>query len=103
MAKSNAQLCRESRQRRNQKKEALDQKDLVLPFPAGTRNALAQLMEWHSHDDQREAIATMIHRLHEAGREASAPFFAVSRHEITITEKLSRQLKEFAASRSTEE
>jgi len=95
MAKTNAQRCKESRARRKALETALDQTDLLLPMPAGTRHALDQLMAWTGHSDPREALSTAIHRLHAAGAAASAPYFAVSRHEITISAKASRQLDIF--------
>lgn len=82
--KSNAQKCKEYRQRKG--------KAISLPFPDSTHRALAELMEWHEHDDRREAIATMIHRLHEAGPEASARFLSVFRHQYTPSDELVRKL-----------
>lgn len=82
--KSNAQKCREYRERNG--------KAISLPLPEATHRALSELMEWHGHDDRREAIATMIHRLHEAGPEASARFLAVFRHQYTPTDELVQRL-----------
>lgn len=66
-------------------------------LPAAPDAALAELMSWHGVDDWREAIQTLLIRLQEAGPEASAPFLAVSRHEITVSAKVSRKLAEFVA------
>lgn len=97
MAKSNA-----DRQADKQKKEKADLERLggrICRFhlPGAPDAALAELMEWHGVSDWREAIQTLVLRLHAAGPEASAPFLAVSRHEITISPKVSRILAEFAA------
>lgn len=97
MAKSNA-----DRQADKQKKEKADLERLggrICRFhlPAEPSAALAELMAWHGHTDWREAIQTLLLRLHAAGPEASAAILAVSRHEITISAKVSRQLAEFAA------
>lgn len=84
MAKSNAQKCREYRQRQGAA--------IGLPMPPATKQALEDLMAWHGFDDQREAIATMIHRMHELGRDGSAALFTVPRHEVEITENVARTL-----------
>lgn len=67
MAKSNAQKCKDYR-----KKAKAKGRKLSLPLPEGTDKALAELMAWHSHTDDREAICTFIHQLHAMGREGSA-------------------------------
>jgi len=101
MAKSNAQKCRDYRAKKAQREEALGEQIVSLPLPAGTRSALADLMEWHGFDDQREAISTMIHRLHEAGQEGSGRFMEVSQHEVVVSEKVLRRLH--AEARSDEQ
>jgi len=73
LAKSNAQKCREYRKRQD--------KQIKLPMPPATHQALADLMAWHGFEDQREAVATMIHRLHELGREGSAAMLSVPEHK----------------------
>ena len=78
MAKSNAQKCKAYRAKQG--------KQINLPMPQATEQALAELMEWHGHDDGREAIATFIHRLHELGRDGSRSLFEVSRHAFTPTD-----------------
>lgn len=84
MAKSNAQKCREYRQRQGAA--------ISLPMPPATKQALEDLMAWHGFDDQREAIATMIHRMHELGREGSTELFTVPRHEYQPSEELVHRL-----------
>ena len=66
-------------------------------LPAAPDAALAELMSWHDVGDWREAIQTLLLRLHAAGPEASEPFLAVSRHKISVSPKVSRQLAEFVA------
>lgn len=83
--KSNAQKCAEYRQRQG--------KAISLPFPDGIHRDLEQLMEWHEHEDRREAISTMIRRLREAGPEASAPYLAVDQHQFTPDEALVQRLQ----------
>ncbi len=103
MAKSNAQKCRDYRAKKAQRKEALGEQVVSLPLPAGTRSALSDLMAWHGFDDQREAISTMIHRLHEAGPVGSAEFLRVSQHEVVVSEKVLRRLHAEARSNEQQE
>ncbi len=84
MAKSNAQKCRDYRKRRGDV--------VVVPTPPGTAKALADLMKWHGFDDKREAIDTLIHRLHEMGEEGSRAAFAVKRHGFTPSDELLERL-----------
>ncbi|MFI8479670.1 hypothetical protein ACIGCM_03775 [Pseudomonas sp. NPDC078700] len=90
MAKDNATRQREKRAKQKQRLELLGEKVINLPLPASTAKCLEELMHQHGFTDQREAIATMIHRLHEAGSEAATPFLIVPRHKITISEKVSQ-------------
>lgn len=92
MAKDNAQKCRDYRAKKKQRLEQIGEEVISLPLPGGTRKALADLMAWHGFEDQREAISTMIHRLHEAGLEGAAPFLSVPQHEIRISESVLRRL-----------
>lgn len=72
MAKSNAQKCKDYR-----KKAKTKGRKLSLPLPEGTDKALADLMDWHGHTDDREAISTFIHQLHALGPEGSAAALAM--------------------------
>lgn len=94
MAKSSAQRAREYRERKKAKALQLQIEEVSLPLPAGTAAALADLMSWHGFVDRREAIATMIHRLHESGRAASAQFLTVTRHKYEPSENVTRSLRE---------
>lgn len=66
MAKSNAQKCKDYRKSKKAKGRTLS-----LPLPPGTDKALRDLMRWHDHEDDREAIATFIHQLHARGPDGS--------------------------------
>ena len=59
----------------------------------GTRTALAELMAWHGIEEQGEAMTLMIHHLHGLGPQGSAPFFAIPRHEITVSPIVARKLE----------
>ena len=58
----------------------------------GTRNVLADLMEWHGTSDQVEAMTLALHHLHALGPKGAAPFFAPPRHEYVIPENVSKKL-----------
>jgi hypothetical protein len=60
---------------------------------AGTRQVLADLMEWHQIDEQGEAMTLVLHHLHALGPKGSAPFFAPPRHEYVIPENVSAKLQ----------
>lgn len=69
------------------------EEEIRLHCMAGTRQALADLMAWSGIDEQGEAMTLMIHHLHGLGPVGSAQFLAAPRHEITISENVSRELK----------
>lgn len=79
MAKPNKVKCKEWRDSQP--------KVLRVPMPEATRQALNEIMAWHSYTDGREAVAKFIHRLHALGREATAELFAVERHAYSKTEE----------------
>lgn len=100
MAKGNAEKCRDYRAKKKQRLADLGEEVIALPLPSGTRAALDQLMTWHGFEDLREAIATMIHRLPEAGPVGSAGMMMVSQHKIAISQKVLRQLESAGARRA---
>jgi hypothetical protein len=59
----------------------------------GTRQALADLMEWSGITEQGEAMTLMIHHLHALGPSSSLPMLEVPRHEITISTVVARKLE----------
>ena len=97
MAASNAQRQATKNEREKADLKRLGGRICRFHLPDAPDAALAELMEWHGVSDWREAIQTLLLRLHAAGPEASAPFLAVSRHEITMSPKVSRILAEFVA------
>lgn len=84
MAKSNAAKCKDYR-----KKQPAS---IKLPMPEETRRALDELMEWHDFKDAREAIATLITRLHELGCEGSRDIFKVKTHTFVPTDEQINEL-----------
>lgn len=85
MPVSNAKKCKAWRDRQPKKMD--------LPMPEGTRKVLNELMQWHGFEDGREAITTLLHRMHELGPEKSRALFEVSRHQIEITEEMAQRLQ----------
>ena len=69
------------------------EEEIRLHCMAGTRQALSELMAWNGIKEQGEAITLMIHHLHAMGSQKSAPLLATPRHEITISENVSRKLE----------
>ena len=61
------------------------EEELRMHAMAGTRQVLADLMEWHQIDEQGEVMTLALHHLHALGPKGSAPFFAPPRHEINVS------------------
>ncbi|MBV7551998.1 hypothetical protein KW841_06485 [Pseudomonas sp. PDM28] len=75
------------------KRKTRGEEEIRLHCMAGTRQALADLMAWSGIEEQGEAITLMIHHLHALGPQKSAPLLAPPRHEVTISENVSRKLE----------
>lgn len=75
------------------KRKSRGEEELRLHTLEGTRIALSELMAWEGIDEQGEAMTLMIHHLHALGPAASAQFLKAPRHEITISENMSRRLE----------
>lgn len=69
------------------------EEEIRLHCMAGTRQALAELMAWSAIEEQGEAITLMIHHLHAMGPQKCLPMLDPPRHEITISETVSRKLE----------
>ncbi|MGY2257051.1 hypothetical protein [Pseudomonas reactans] len=67
------------------KRVAAAEEELRLRVRPGTRQALAELMEWASIEEQGEALTLMIHHLHALGPGGALPLLRVPRHEITVS------------------
>lgn len=68
-----------------QKRAKAQEEELRLRVRPGTRQALAELMQWAGIAEQGEALTLMIHRLHELGPERCLPMLEVPRHEISLS------------------
>ncbi|WP_095107716.1 hypothetical protein [Pseudomonas sp. Irchel 3E20] len=72
------------------KRLANAEEELRLRVRPGTRQALADLMEWSGITEQGEAMTLMIHRLHELGSKSKA-LLEPPRHEFEISENVARE------------
>lgn len=92
-----------SQQARDEKRRAKAAKngeeDLRMKARAGTRQALAEIMQWAEVEENGEAMTLLIHRIHELGPEAARHFLSAPRHEIVISEYVAQSLERFRLSR----
>lgn len=75
-----------------EKRKRLGEEELRHRVRPGTKQQLADLMEWHGITEQAEAIQLLIMNAHARGPEGSASVLSVPRHEITISENVARKL-----------
>jgi hypothetical protein len=68
-----------------QKRKDGNEEELRMWTKPATRTVLEELMEWHGIGEQAEAMTLALHRLHELGREGSAPFFSPPRHDFKVS------------------
>lgn len=70
------------------KRIAVSEEELRLRVRPGTRQALAELMEWSGITEQGEAMTLMIHHLHAMGSAKCQPLLNPPRHEIEISQNV---------------
>lgn len=87
-----AKTVRERSAKTARKRVANAEEELRLRVRPGTRQALADLMEWSGLTEQSEAMTLMIHRLHEMGSKSKA-ILEPPRHEFEITENVAREFR----------
>lgn len=73
------------------KRVANAEEELRLRVRPGTRQALADLMEWSGITEQGEAMTLMIHHLHAMGSVKCQPLLNPPRHEIEISQNVARE------------
>ena len=73
------------------KRVALAEEELRLRVRPGTRQALADLMEWSGITEQGEAMTLMIHHLHAMGATRCQPLLNPPRHVFEPSEKVARE------------
>ena len=89
----------QERDEKRKKKEAkAGVEELRMKTRAGTRQALAEIMQWAEVDENGEAMTLLIHRIHEFGPEAARHFLSAPRHEIVISKYVEQSLERFRIS-----
>ena len=93
-------LTPQQRDEKRKKKEAkAGIEELRMKARAGTRQALAEIMEWAQVEENGEAMTLLIHRIHELGPEAARHFLSAPRHEIVVSDFVARRLDQFRIGR----
>jgi len=75
------------------KRIAAQEEELRLRGRPGTRQALADLMDWASIAEQGEAMTLMIHQLHALGSAKCQPLLNPPSHIFEPTEKVAREFR----------
>jgi hypothetical protein len=96
MAKSNAELQKDKRAREKALLDRIGAEKRTLIVSKALSDALDVLGKRHDFEEWQETVSTMILNLAAASAEDSARFARMSRPEIVVTEKQSRQLERFA-------
>lgn len=96
MAKSNAQLQKDKRAKEKALLERIGAEKRSLIVSKALDDALQILGERHGFEEWQETVSTFLINLAGATAHESGKFANMSRPEITITEKQSRQLERFA-------
>lgn len=90
---------KERDEKRRAKAARLQEEDLRMKARPGTRQALAEIMEWAEVEENGEAMTLLIHRIHELGPEAARHFLSAPRHKIVISDFVARRLDQFRIGR----
>ncbi|TYK55974.1 hypothetical protein [Pseudomonas synxantha] len=98
MAKDNAQIQRDKRAKEKALLERIGAEKRTLIVSKALDDALQVLGDRHDFEEWQETASTLLINLAAATAEESARFSAMSRPAFEITEKQSRQLKEFSKS-----
>lgn len=96
MAKCNADIQKDKRAREKALLDKIGAEKRTLIVSKALADALQVLGERHDFEEWQETVSTFILNLAAAPAEESARLATMSRPEIVITEKQSRQLEEFA-------
>jgi len=97
MAKSNAQLQKDKRAKEKVLLDRTGAEKRSLIVSKALDDALNVLGERHDFEEWQETVSTFIINLAAAPASESERFVIMSRPELVIKEKWSRQLEEFAA------
>ncbi|MDR9749881.1 hypothetical protein RG836_00340 [Pseudomonas sp. SZMC_28357] len=96
MAKSNADIQKDKRAKERALLDRIGAEKRTLIVSKALADALQVLGERHDFEEWQETVSTFLLNLAAAPAEDSARFASMSRPEIVITEKQSRQLEQFA-------
>ncbi|MBU0523464.1 MULTISPECIES: hypothetical protein [unclassified Pseudomonas] len=96
MAKSNAELQKDKRAKEKALLDRIGAEKRTLIVSKALADALDVLGERHDFEEWQETVSTFLINLAGATAYESGQFANMSRPEIVVTEKQSRQLKEFA-------
>jgi len=96
MAKSNADIQRDKRAKERALLDRIGAEKRTLIVSKALADALEVLGERHDFEEWQETVSTLLINLAAAPSEESTRFANMSRPEIVITEKQSRQLERFA-------
>jgi len=96
MAKSNADIQKDKRAKERALLDRIGAEKRTLIVSKALADALEVLGERHDFEEWQETVSTLLINLAVAPPEESARFSTMSRPEIVITDKQSRQLEEFA-------
>jgi hypothetical protein len=96
MAKDNAQIQRDKRTKERALLDRIGAEKRSLIVSKALDDALNVLGERHGFEEWQETVSTFLINLAAAPAEESARFATMSRPEIVMKEKWSRQLEEFA-------
>lgn len=90
-------LERDEKRKKKEAKAGIE--ELRMKTRAGTRQALAEIMQWAEVEENGEAMTLLIHRIHELGPEAARHFLSAPRHEIKLSSSVVRKLDQFRMNR----
>lgn len=96
MAKSNAELQKDKRAKEKALLDRIGAEKRTLIVSKALADALDVLGERHEFEEWQETVSTLMINLAKATAYESGKFASMSRPEIVVTEKQSRQLEEFA-------
>lgn len=96
MAKSNAELQKDKRAKERALLDRIGAEKRTLIVSKALADALQVLGKRHDFEEWQETVSTFLINLAGATVYESARYANMSRPEIVVTEKQSRQLKEFA-------
>ncbi|NWD85605.1 hypothetical protein [Pseudomonas sp. K5002] len=96
MAKDNAQIQRDKRAKEKALLERIGAEKRTLIVSKALDDALQVLGERHDFEEWQETVSTFLLNLAAAPVEETARFANMSRPEIVVSEKQSRQLQKFA-------